>query len=109
MAEKILNSRIIQKHDSAENWDKAVNFIPKLGEIIVYDKDDKGNDQSRIKIGDGVTNVKELSFAVSTISSARIDEICGISASAQPLSVNEEGDATLAFYAEIDGEGNLRV
>lgn len=29
MAEKILNSRVINKHDIESNWLKAANFIPK--------------------------------------------------------------------------------
>ena len=62
MAEKTLKSRIVHKHDSAENWAKAINFIPKQGEIIVYDKDST-NSYERFKIGDGVTNVNSLPFA----------------------------------------------
>ena len=29
MAEKIMKTRIIHKHDTEENWNKATNFIPK--------------------------------------------------------------------------------
>ena len=61
MATKTLNSRIILKHDTEENWLKAENFIPKQGEIIVYDIDD-GYNYERFKIGDGVTNVNVLPF-----------------------------------------------
>lgn len=61
MNEKTINTRVIQKHDSAENWAKATNFIPKNGEIIVYDVDATHN-KPRIKIGDGVTNVNALQF-----------------------------------------------
>ena len=39
MAEKQFNTRIINKHDIAANWAKATNFIPKKGELIVYDAD----------------------------------------------------------------------
>lgn len=56
-----INSRIILKHDSEENWNKAINFIPKQGEIIIYDKDDNYS-YERIKIGDGETFVKDLPF-----------------------------------------------
>lgn len=62
MAEKQLNTRVIQKHDIAENWAKAVNFIPRQGEIIVYDIDDNF-DYERFKIGDGVAVVDQLPFA----------------------------------------------
>jgi len=29
MDEKMFNTRIIHKHDTQANWEKAVNFIPK--------------------------------------------------------------------------------
>lgn len=61
MATKELNSRIIHKHDSASNWAKATNFIPKQGEIVVYDKDSTYS-YERFKIGDGVTTVNNLPF-----------------------------------------------
>ena len=63
MAEKNLIGRIIHKHDIEENWLKATNFIPKQGEIIVYDIDSTYN-YERFKIGDGTTNINTLPFAV---------------------------------------------
>ena len=62
MAERSFNARIVQKHDTEENWNKATNFIPKQGEIIVYDIDTTYS-YERFKIGDGVTNVNNLPFA----------------------------------------------
>lgn len=62
MAEKTLKSRIIHKHDTAANWLKGTNFIPKQGEIIVYDVDENYN-YERFKIGDGKTAVNSLPFA----------------------------------------------
>lgn len=62
MAEKNLNARIVHKHDTEENWNKATNFIPKQGEIIVYDPDTNCR-YSRMKIGDGIRNVSDLPFA----------------------------------------------
>lgn len=61
MAEKTLNTRIQQKHDIEANWLKAVNFIPKVGEVIVYDIDET-HTTPRMKIGDGVKNINELEF-----------------------------------------------
>lgn len=75
MAEKTLNTRIIHKHDIESNWIKAVNFIPKQGEIIVYDIDEN-YDYERMKIGDGTTLVSALPFILSTISDESIDLIC---------------------------------
>jgi len=61
MSEKIFNSRIIHKHDIEAHWLLAVNFVPKQGEIIVYDIDSAHN-YERVKIGDGKTNVNALPF-----------------------------------------------
>lgn len=61
MIQKEIASRIIHKHDIETNWNKATTFIPKQGEVIVYDIDDL-HDYERIKIGDGVTAVTELPF-----------------------------------------------
>ena len=32
-----LKTRVKHKHDIPANWEKAVNFIPLAGEIIIYD------------------------------------------------------------------------
>ena len=47
------------KRDTEENWKKAINFIPKKDEVIIYDY----KDTSRIKIGDGVSKINDLKFA----------------------------------------------
>lgn len=50
------------KHDTEENWAKiAADFIPKRGEIILYDID-SNFDYERIKIGDGITTLANLQF-----------------------------------------------
>ena len=61
MSEKNLNVRIVNKHDTEENWNQATNFIPKQGEVIVYDID-KNYAYERFKLGDGVTLVSSLPF-----------------------------------------------
>lgn len=61
MSEKLIKTRVIQKHDTAENWAKATNFIPKQGELIVYDKD-ATHTSERLKVGDGSTIVDKLPF-----------------------------------------------
>ena len=63
--EKNMNARIQHKHDIEANWNKALNFIPKIGEIIIYDIDDNYN-YSRFKIGDGVRTVNNLEFLLDT-------------------------------------------
>lgn len=39
MADKVFNGRIIHKNDIEENWEKAINFIPKKSELIIYNPD----------------------------------------------------------------------
>lgn len=66
--EKKIPSRIQQKHDVAANWAKATNFIPKKGEIIIYDAEYNASGEEtqpvRFKIGDGSKTVNNLPFAV---------------------------------------------
>ena len=66
MSEQIFNTRIVHKHDIEANWNKAMNFIPKQGELIVYDIDENYN-YERFKIGDGFSNVKDLPFAITKL------------------------------------------
>ena len=56
MAEKKIQTRIRQKVDTKANWDKATNFVPLKGEIIIY------SDLNQAKIGDGTTKVGALPF-----------------------------------------------
>lgn len=61
-------SRVQHKIDKAENWDKATNFIPLKGEIIVYTdvplviSENEEIPVTLFKIGDGQTLVSELDF-----------------------------------------------
>lgn len=65
MSEKNIKSRIVHKHDTETNWGKS-NFIPKQGELIIYDKDST-YDYERFKIGDGTTVVSSLPFATDAV------------------------------------------
>ena len=51
----------IIKTDLASNWAKARNYIPERGAIIVYEYEDRA---PSIKIGDGITLVRDLPFLV---------------------------------------------
>lgn len=51
----MIKENAIIKKDTAENWAKAKNFIPKENEIIIYLN-------MGMKIGDGKTKVNELPF-----------------------------------------------
>lgn len=56
--QKNIKARYQQKIDTEANWNKAVNFIPMKGEIIIY----KDSDIVKEKIGDGITTVGNLKF-----------------------------------------------
>lgn len=74
MAEKILKTRIIQKHDTEENWIKYADFVPYQGEIIVYDKD-KDHSYERVKIGDGTSTVTNLAFITDDIALQLLNKV----------------------------------
>lgn len=52
-------SNAVIKVDSAENWKKAVNYIPDIFTIIIYEFE---NDSPKVKIGDGIHTVDDLPF-----------------------------------------------
>ena len=73
---KTIKTDFYQKHGVESDWNKAVNFTPASGQIIVYDPDENFS-YPRMKIGDGVTKIVDLPFtnagntkAVSNYSSA---------------------------------------
>ena len=71
----MINTRIQNKHDVEANWNNS-SLIPMAGEIIVYDRDDNYN-YERFKIGDGITNINALPFALDIIledAKAYVDE-----------------------------------
>ena len=53
-------TRIQLKTDTQDNWD-ASSLIPLAGEMIIYSADNNHN-YSRLKVGDGVTQVTRLPF-----------------------------------------------
>lgn len=63
-----INTRTQQKNDKETNWSKAINFIPLLGEIILYNETKTINDKkvlvvgNNLKIGDGINKINELPF-----------------------------------------------
>jgi hypothetical protein len=63
MANKVkeIASRLVLKHDIEANWNRAETFIPKQGEIIIYDIDTTYS-YERFKLGDGKTTAINLPF-----------------------------------------------
>lgn len=54
-------TRIVHTHDTEENWNKVAQFVPKRGEVIVYDVDFTYG-YERFKVGDGVSTISQLPF-----------------------------------------------
>lgn len=61
-----LNTRLVHTHDTAANWDLCTTFIPKAGELIVYDIDEVYT-YERFKIGDGFTTITDLPFTTDAV------------------------------------------
>lgn len=95
MADKLINSRIQHKHDIEANWQKAENFSPKDGELIIYDVDES-HDYIRAKVGDGNTNVNLLPFLISPLATINT-----------PGSMSPEDKALLDSIQAIDYDANL--
>ena len=108
MAEKHLNTRIIHKHDIEANWLKAINFIPKLGELIIYDIDEN-HPVPRMKLGDGETTVNELYFVSDNIYK-QPNEPENAPEGALWVDMDEEFDETILPEVTVDDDGQfLRV
>lgn len=70
---KTINTRVQLKSDTEENWKKSVletdggtkasgtSFVPLMGELIIYTADST-HPFSRLKVGNGLTNVVALPF-----------------------------------------------
>ena len=85
MSEKIIKGRLVQKHDTAENWSKATSFVPKQGEVIIYDKDST-HSYERVKVGDGSTLVSSLPF----IDDNKVDKVAGKGLSTNDYTTTEK-------------------
>ena len=66
---KQYEARVQHKIDTWENWNKAENFIPLKGELIIYTTNEDGDLETKIKIGDGITFIKALPFIIPDIDS----------------------------------------
>ena len=111
MAEKQINGRIVHKHDTEANWNKAINFIPKNGEIIIYDPDSNYS-YARVKVGNGTTKVTSLPFIDNaiktaqtnlsdTVNSVKNNSITALSASGRNITYTK-GDGTTGTITTQD-------
>lgn len=65
------------KIETPQDWEKAVNFIPKKDQIIVYDgikENGKYIVPPRVKVGDGIHTVNDLPFEGNTLSVSYVEE-----------------------------------
>lgn len=56
MAITELKARISHRYKTSAEWDEVIDFIPRVGEIIVY------SDLNKMKIGNGIDLPKDLEF-----------------------------------------------
>lgn len=71
-----MKKQITLKHDLAENWEKAINFIPKLNELILYDgvlENGVYIELPRLKRGDGQTRLNDLPFLDASDSNTEVN------------------------------------
>lgn len=91
MANQTFQGRMVQKHDTKANWEKATNFIPLKGEIIIYD------DLRKIKIGDGSTKINDLNFInADTILPVASKTLEGIVKIGNNINITEDGIISVA-------------
>ena len=102
MAEKSLNTRIQNKCDLTANWEKATNFIPKKGEIIIY-SDGGGTGVPKMKVGDGTTKVGSLEFISATVPDASVSISGIVNTGEQTFGGNKTFQKTLRV---VDSIGN---
>lgn len=114
--EKQFNTRIILKHDIEANWNLATGFIPKKGEIVIYDADEFYT-YPRFKIGDGSTTVGSLPFMGELTSDDEeaseptpldADTLCGHNADYFDTQIAIERARIDTFTAELAKRGQLQ-
>ena len=60
------NSRFVPIHGKESVWEQVTNYIPLLGEMIIYEPDSE-HEYPRFKVGDGKNLPKDLPFAADGI------------------------------------------
>ena len=93
---KKYNIKSVPFHGTEAEWENN-NYIPKDGEIIIYDIDEN-YDYKRIKIGNGVDNVSSLPFNEDAI----LDNVAFINESDnENVEVSEGGGTSIDVTAEV--------
>jgi hypothetical protein len=58
-----MKARIGQLYKTEAEWNKFSEFIPLPGEFVIFSKDEN-YPYSRLKVGDGKTKLKDLTFFI---------------------------------------------
>jgi hypothetical protein len=74
-----MKARVSQLHKTEAEWDKLPGFVPIEGEFIIFDPD-KQHKYARLKVGDGVTKLKDLPFFIDSaiddnVTKKRLNEV----------------------------------
>lgn len=92
------DGNFLHKNATEAEWEQATDFIPELGEIIIYNVD-ANNELPRMKIGDGHTLINDLPFAYEPGSLTAIDD--------------GDGNVTITLSGGLeiqdDGNGNVVI
>lgn len=105
---KFLNIRLVHKHDTEANWLKATNFIPKQGELIVYDTD-SSHTYERIKMGDGQTVVSSLPFILDNEIDDILAQLDAVSDAISDLQEAVDEKALASDLTTHTGNGTIHV
>lgn len=76
-----IKARIQQLHNTEAVWNstKYIDFIPRAGELIIYDADEK-NEVARFKFGNGKNYLRDLPFVVTPVGKELDDGIFSLDA-----------------------------
>ena len=96
------NLKSVPFHATEAEW-LSISYIPKLGEIIVYDKDNNYN-YLRFKTGDGISQAKALPFSLVSISEMEIyvNNQIGSAGHLKRVVIEEGGSLPSLENADID-------
>lgn len=94
---KNVNTRIKLKHDTTANWDKATNFVPYAGELVIY------SDQKLMKVGDGSTTITNLAFTNAASAYADFDGNVISTTYLKKSAVTSKGNSTTPVYFDSNG------
>ena len=74
-----MRARVSQLHKTEAEWNKLLDFVPLSGEFIIFDPD-RQHRYARLKVGDGVTKLKDLTFFIDSaiddhVTKRRLNEV----------------------------------